>query len=346
MEAYIESDNELIELLKFYGLIMILIIGYLVHIIIHEAGHLIFGLMAGYSFVSFRVGSFTLIKEDNKFKWKKFNIPGTAGQCLMKPPALKEGKYPFIIYNLGGALMNFIVSIVAILAAVFIENIASPLDVILILFGIGGILAGLTNAIPMKIGGISNDGYNILSVLKDEEARKGFYLQLKVSALQSEGVRIKNMPLENFTVKGDLDLSNPLNTSIKLIEYAWYLDNMDLERAKECIDSLIPYLDKIIPVYKYEINCERIFLELVGNCNKAFIDELYDKNLKKYIKASKYMIGKKRIHMAYEAFYNEDKDKALKRYEEGKKMVRKYPIKGETDMELMLLQWLKDKCKC
>lgn len=47
--------------------------------------------MTGYSFISFSVGSFTLIKEDKKLKHKKFNIPGTAGQCLIMPPALNDG---------------------------------------------------------------------------------------------------------------------------------------------------------------------------------------------------------------------------------------------------------------
>ncbi|MGG7060755.1 M50 family metallopeptidase, partial [Clostridium tertium] len=57
----------------------------LVQTILHEAGHLVFGLMSGYEFVSFRVGKFTLIKENNKFCIKKFTVKGTGGQCLMMP---------------------------------------------------------------------------------------------------------------------------------------------------------------------------------------------------------------------------------------------------------------------
>lgn len=40
-----------------------LILAVFVQIILHEGGHLIFGLATGYRFVSFRVGSLTLIKE-------------------------------------------------------------------------------------------------------------------------------------------------------------------------------------------------------------------------------------------------------------------------------------------
>lgn len=344
MDAHIKSDSGFIELVKIYVLVLIFFLGYLVHVIIHESGHLVFGLMTGYSFVSFRVGPHTLIKEDNNIKYKKFNIPGTAGQCLMIPPALKDGKFPFVIYNLGGGLMNLIASLLGVLIVIFVPNVAFPLNAILVLGGLGGMFAAITNLIPLKIGGIANDGYNILSMIRDEGARKGLYLQLWVNGLLSKGKRIKDIPLEMFKLKEDSDLCNPLISSIKLMEYSWYLDNMNFEKAKQSIDAFVPYLDKIIGVYKNEINCERIFLELVGNCDKSFIDDLYDKNLKRYIKAAKYMISKKRVLMAYEVFYNKDKEKALKRHEEAKKLAEKYPIKGDADSELMIMEWIKDKC--
>src|SRR5699024_5270507 len=77
------ADNILINIILFIIPFLIFIISFLGHIIIHELGHLIFGLATGYSFVSFRVGSITIIREDGKFKNKKYSIPGTGGQCLM-----------------------------------------------------------------------------------------------------------------------------------------------------------------------------------------------------------------------------------------------------------------------
>ena len=55
------------------------------------------------------------------------------------------------------------------------------------------------------------------------------------------------------------------------------------------------------------------------------------------------MIGKKRLLMAYEGFYNKDKDKALRYYEDLKKLAKQYPIKGEADMEIMVANWIKEK---
>ena len=338
---HIKSENMFIELLKLYMLLIIFGVGFLIHIVIHETGHLVFGLLTGYSFVSFRIGSLTFIKENKKWKLKKFNIPGTAGQCLMMPPDLANGKFPLVIYNLGGVIMNLITAIIGILIAVYAKGITYPIDVILILFSVSGILTAITNGVPIKILRVPSDAYNVLSMLKNKEARNAFHLQLKVNGLQSQGTRIKDMPLETFKLKEDVDLSNPLNTATRLMEYNWYLDNMDFTRAKQCIESFVPYIDKVVSVFKFEINCERIFLELINDCDKSFIDELYDNTLKKYIKAAKFMIGKKRLLMAYEAFYNKDKIKALKYYEEAKQLAKSYPVKGEADMELMLVDWIK-----
>jgi hypothetical protein len=342
-DAHINSDNSFIELLKVYGLVLVLFAGYLIHIIIHEAGHLVFGLMTGYSFVSFRIASFTLIKENGKLKYKRFNIPGTAGQCLMMPPTLKKGKYPFIIYNYGGVIMNLIVAILEILVVIFAEKAVFPLNAILVLTAAGGIFAALTNGIPMRLGGVPNDAYNVFSMLKDEEAKRGFYVQLKVNGLLTLGERIKDMPLDMFKLKEESDLYNPLITAVRLMEYSWYLDNMELENAKKCIDSFIPYIDKLSLLFRYEINCERIFLELIGDFDKSLIEDLYDKSLKKYIKAAKFMISKKRLLMAYEGFYNKDKKKALEYYEAAKVLAQKYPMKGEADTELMIMEWIKGK---
>lgn len=300
-------------------------------------------MATGYSFVSFRIGSLTIIEEDGKAKLKRYNIPGTAGQCLMMPPEEKDGKYPFVIYNFGGVILNFIASTTSLILIILIKDMDSSLKIGLMLFTAAGIFAALTNGIPFKIAGLANDAYNVLSIIRDEEAKRGFFIQLRVNGLSSKGMRFRDMDFNLIKLKEGSDISNPLNTGIKLIEYNWYLDNMDFENARKSIDSLVPYFQDIIPIYTYEINCERMFLELVGNCNKNFIDRIYTKRLKKYIKASKYMISKTRLLMAYEAFYNEDKEKALEYYNQLLKLYDDYPVKGEADMELMLGNWIKDR---
>ena len=62
------------ELLTFVGLFVFIYVAFFFHIIIHEAGHLVFGLLTGYKFSSFRVASFMWLKEDGKLKLKRLSI--------------------------------------------------------------------------------------------------------------------------------------------------------------------------------------------------------------------------------------------------------------------------------
>ena len=93
-------------LLLFIPLLLSVYAALLLQIVIHEAGHLVFGLVTGYQFVSFRIWNMMWLKKDGKIQFKRMSLAGTGGQCLMSPPDLADGKMPVLLYNFGGAIMN------------------------------------------------------------------------------------------------------------------------------------------------------------------------------------------------------------------------------------------------
>ena len=89
------------------------VIAFVFHIIVHEAGHLFFGLLSGYKFISFRVFDFKIMKDENgKFKIRYERLAGTGGQCLMRAPEYIEGKFKYKLYLLGGVMFNIVFSII------------------------------------------------------------------------------------------------------------------------------------------------------------------------------------------------------------------------------------------
>ena len=90
MVMYLDRYTENLPLHKQLLFLLALFIGTyaasFVHMILHEAGHLIFGLMTGYKFNSFRIASFMWIRENGKLRLKRHSLAGTGGQCLMTPP--------------------------------------------------------------------------------------------------------------------------------------------------------------------------------------------------------------------------------------------------------------------
>ena len=88
------SKGELIT-----GLVVVYIsflLSYFLQIVVHEAGHLVFGLLTGYQYSSFRIGSFMWVKLDGKIRLKRYSMSGTGGQCLMAPPDMVPS--PDILY--------------------------------------------------------------------------------------------------------------------------------------------------------------------------------------------------------------------------------------------------------
>ncbi len=317
-------------------LFLLFIVGYFLQIIIHEAGHLIFGLLSGYHFLSFRVGSITLVHLNGRWQWKRFSIQGTGGQCLMIPPENRERDCPYRLYNAGGVISNFIVSILAGLLLYLCKDIKY---ISYLSFGlvISGIFIFLTNGIPMKIGGVGNDGYNIFQLEKDPIAKRGWYIQLKTNALLSEGKRMRDFPFEWFEIEKNADLSNPIVASLKIQQGNWYLDFGEFEKAKQCYEELMEPNLHLMDIYKKELECELLFLEIITTRNLEKIQRMYHKQLKAYIKATKYYISRKRLMYAYYKIIEKDVQKAAKSLEEFEKVAKTYPNLGEIRMERDLL---------
>ncbi len=151
------TSDEMGELLMaFAGILVLLGLAILLQTIEHEAGHLVFGLLTGYRFLSFRVGSFMIQKGQNGMKLHRYSLAGTGGQCLMVPPDIVNGKMPYVWYNLGGALMNLLTAVISIGAA-YLSRENNWLETFFILHGLCGIATAMLNGIPIHTKEIMTD---------------------------------------------------------------------------------------------------------------------------------------------------------------------------------------------
>lgn len=308
----------------------------LVQIIVHEAGHLVFGLISGYEFSSFRIGSLMFLKEDGKIKLRRFSIAGTAGQCLMSPPDMVDGKMPVVLYNLGGCIFNLISSaIFGVLACAGGED--SIAFIIYVAFAVIGVAFALTNGIPMKVGPISNDGHNALSLGKNPVAMRAFWLQLKINYEQSKGKRLKEMPAEWFAVPSDEDLENSLSATIAVFHESWLTDQLRLEEAAEYVEQLLRKDSEIPGLYKSLLTCERIYLELVVRNNTSEAIYLHSKEHEKFVKQMKNYPSVIRSEYAYALLAEKDEEKAQKLLQQFERVAKTYPYPREIEGERELI---------
>lgn len=315
--------------------IVILYLSIYIQLIIHETGHLIFGLATGYKFSSFRSGSIMLIKTNKEFKFKTLKLSGTGGQCLMTPPDLVDDKMPVILFNLGGAIINILTAIIfGILYLVFKENnILAYVFEILSLFGV--YFAAL-NGIPMKMGIIDNDGYNAISLHNNKNAQKAFWTQLKVNEMISKNKRLKELPNEWFVVEKNDNLKNSIIATIAVYECNKLMDEHDFKKANKKMTTLLKQETAIVGVHQNLMICDRIYCELIeGNINAA--NKLYNNEQKKFMESMKTYPSVIRTNYVIALLFEKNQEKANKLLKDFRKRSKSYPYPSDIRSERELI---------
>ena len=308
------------------------VIAFILHIIVHEAGHLVFGLLSGYKFVSFRVFDFKIIKDENgKLSFRYEKIAGTGGQCLMRATEYVEGKFKYKLYLLGGVIFNVLFSIVfwLILPSYYT-----------LLFALIGFTLAFLNLIPMGF----NDGMTFYHASKDETTRFVLYLQLEYVYYQSIG---KNLLIEKTEVVEKINSLEITNTNyltdslefIKLdgLEYFFEFEALYNESRKLYIER-----EDLLPVYKVELMALLVKLISLVNPEDELLEELInDKNLKVRLKQKNPQT--KNILATYEWGIKLDDEKAMNLIEEARKLKNKAPNLYVQNIEMKYCDYLENK---
>ena len=216
------------------GLAAAFLLALLAQITLHEGGHLVCGLLSGYRFCSFRVGSLMWMKVDGHLRLRRLRLPGTGGQCLMSPPDMVDGRLPVTLYNFGGALANLLTAALALALYGPARRVPLLAAFLLFLAVIGGFTAAM-NGIPLRLGNIDNDGRNALSLGRDPAALRAFWVQMKVAEAQARGLRLREMPEDWFSMPGDEALQNAMTAAQGVLVCNRLVDEGRLAEAEQVL---------------------------------------------------------------------------------------------------------------
>ena len=316
----------------------------LIQIVIHEAGHLVFGLATGYCFSSFRIFSLMWLKENGKIRFKNMSVAGTGGQCLMCPPDLKDGKIPVMLYNFGGALLNLIASFIFGGAALLCPAWSFG-RVFLMFLVIIGIAFALMNGLPLRAGPVNNDGRNALDLSRSPDAMRAFWIQMKVNEMVSRGVRVKDMPEEWFEMPSDEAMKNGIVATVGVLVCNRLMDEKRFEEADRLMAEILSKENGVAGLYRYLLVCDRMFMELIGRNRQDLLERMLSKDQKKIMKGMKQYPSVLRTEYAYALLGEKDAEKAeavLKRFE---KAAGTYPYPGEIQGERELIGLAAEKAR-
>lgn len=170
-----------------------LIISFIVAILLHETGHLIFGLISHYKFISFQ---FLCFKSTKIGKKTKISVEKgiTLGQCLMGVEPADRGKVRYKLYMSGGVIMNILLFVLSVTGLILIYVFKGDLNAHLLACAfINGYLIPI-NYIPLNNQGIYNDGLNLKLMNKYESVRHLIINTLSLQYLVVNNVCINDIP--------------------------------------------------------------------------------------------------------------------------------------------------------
>lgn len=324
------------------GMIFIIYIAVIFQIIIHESGHLIFGLISGYSFCSFRIFNIMWLKSNGRISIKKFSLAGTAGQCLMSPPDMKDGRIPVVMYNLGGALMNIIASAVFMILYFFFFYMPFISSVMLI-HAVTGILLAIMNGIPINTEMISNDGANALELSQSKESVRYFWLQMKINERTSDGIRLKDMPDEWFVFPSDESMKNSLAAAIGVFVCNRLMDKHNFGDAEQLMSNMLKTENGMAGIYRNLMVCDRMYCELISENRREVIDNMFTDEQKNFMKQMKGFPSVIRTEYTYALLCDRNIEKAEKIRRNFELCSKKYPYPGDIQSERELINIADEK---
>ncbi len=313
-------------------------VGVLIQTVLHEGGHMIFGLLTGYGFVSFRVLRWTWVRVDGKIVVRKYSLPGTLGQCLLSPPEGYDdmADAPYVLYHLGGVLFNLIAAAVFLCLTLLIPGLYGRL--VCVGLALAGFLLACTNTIPNEPGVLNNDGRNLLELRRSADARRDMQKQLQMTALQADGMRLCEMPEELFEANEESAKKSMISATIYAAQENRCMDEQGFEKAEELIDLLTEqdvYLSS--QLQKSLLRMDKLYLRAIrGECPKP------EKREQKLLKAYRAMLPVCRTNYALSLAAG-DTARAEAVLAEFDRLASNYPYAGDLATERALVALARER---
>lgn len=333
--SIIHGSNLGIIRIPYHWFVICILISSLLHICIHETGHLIGGILSGYQFRSFQILCFLLHKKKDKYKVKLTHCT-VAGQCLMTPPKNYNIKTPYLLYHRGGWIMNLISSVLAIL--LLFMNLKLDVWLFWLTFSILGFALGLINALAYSFANAVNDGTNIKAMRESEIVRLSSFRQLDIYGQLCDGKLFSELSDELLALPEDAFKANPINNYLRQIKYIKQLENLDLDYINATLTEMEAQYDELTFRNQYFVDVERLFYLLVTNGDIKVIKTYY-----KYLK--KKMNGRWKNPMAlrtlilYKFWIHKDNENAAKYIRHLKWMSLHGRIPQEAVLMIEVLKW-------
>ena len=238
-----------------------------------------------------------------------------------------------------GAANLTVAAVAAALLATGIQNTAAAFTASMFLFT--GIVTAAMNGLPIRVGGMPNDGFNARIMRRDIEIRRMLWIQLTVNAQYSRGRLLRDMPDEWFAIPQGADLANHMYTSVALFDVWRQIERRDFAAADDLLLRLHLREGRMIELYRLETAVDRMFVAVMLQRPLQSIRNIFTDRVRAYVTAdARYNISHALELYAWERFVEGDPERAADRAETIRRALPRHHVGGEAADCAELLAWM------
>jgi len=305
-------------------------------VIVHEFGHLIFGLLTGYTFAAIGFGHHLFLRRDGRVRRFVYKLPGASGFCAMEVPDMKDGSFPFALYLSGGALCNAFFALVCIFAFAFgIGSGVLFFPHAFLLFAFVNAYIAIVLILPIKTKLLNTDGKQLFDLLKHKNIRKSFWACEKISAAQYRGVKFEDIPSEWFNETDDTQ--SVYAASIRAVRFLARTETDEPKEVCALIEKELSENHALSGRSKALLICMRIYYESIGERDAGTLKKLITQTQIDFMKRMKNVPSVIQGEYAYALLVEKDVREASRIKARLEKISKKYPFPAEIDTAKKLI---------
>ncbi len=253
-------------------------------ILLHEAGHLLFGLLSGYRFRSFRIGRFLWVKEGAHIRLRRLYRVGRGSECLLAPPEEKNGRFPVLRHKLGGAFVSLLFGLLFLyLTARTYGTVFWP--AVFCYAAMISLLIACVTGLPFRFGLMSNDGYQALMLKRNQKERLAYHALLYIHDAVAGGTRLRDLPEDRFSVTEDDAQQEPMQASLAVLRCNRLMDAARFDEAETAIRSLLNNTEAAISgVHRTLLLSDLLYLVLLNEETRYTESTLLSKEQEDFLK--------------------------------------------------------------
>jgi len=325
-----------IRFIDIVSTILIVGVSFPFHIILHEMGHVLGGLVSGYQFIMFRLFSTVWIKTSDGLSKRKEHISGVLGQALMVPPETGQNEQPpFLLYHSSGLIMNLVTAILFVFLGRMIPS--DPLAYFLYVSAIVAIFIMITNALPLQ----GTDGYNIIQQMKKPQAHEEITTILYLYRDMVKGVSLT--ALQKYVDLEAIDpFKDPNGTTMYTVRADYLLEQKKFAEAHQIYKLLWDDIHDLFPAHQPTLTMSYLFTLLLTDSTHPDVQKITQgKVYKNYqdVKQSEYI----RVYAAKALYADENFSQAEKLLDEGATYIPLAATVTEENLEHELYQYLRSE---